>query len=79
MRDAYVLLVTGGFDLPPSAFRAETGDIARQAQSWTLLGEERRGVFRRAGHVKTADLVGAAREVSQGDELDGSRGCHDVW
>lgn len=67
-----------GFDLPPSAFCAETGDIARQAQSWTLLGEERRGILRRSGHVKTADLVGAAREVPQSDELDGSRGCHGV-
>lgn len=48
----------------------------REVQARTLFGEDRRGVSSRAGHVQVADLVGAAREVAQGNELDGSGSSH---
>jgi len=74
--DSYVLLVTAEVDLPPLAFVAEAGNIVRKVASRALLGEDSRCVGRRAGHVKVADLVGAAREVAQSNELDGSGSCH---
>jgi hypothetical protein len=47
-----------------------------ETASRTLLGEDSRSIGCRAGHVEVADLVGAAREVAQGNELDGSGSCH---
>jgi hypothetical protein len=74
--DAYVLLVTAEVDLPPLAFIAKAGDIVREVASRTLLGEDSRGIGCRAGHVEVADLVGTAREVAQGNELDRSGSGH---
>jgi hypothetical protein len=74
--DAYILLVAAKFDLPPLALAAKAGDIVREVTSGTLLGEDSRGISCGAGHVEVADLVGAAREVAQGNELDGSGSCH---
>ena len=74
--DAYVLLVTAEVDLPPLAFIAKAGDIVREVASRTLLGEDSRGIGCGAGHMEVADLVSAAREVAQGNELDGSGSGH---
>jgi hypothetical protein len=74
--DAYVLLVTAKVDLPPLALVAEAGNVVREVASRTFLGEDSRGIGCRTGHVEVADLVGAAREVAQGNELDGSWSCH---
>ena len=76
MGDAYILLVAAEVDLPPLALAAKTGDVVRKTASRTFLGEDSRGIGCRAGHVEVADLVGSAREVAQGNELDGSGGCH---
>lgn len=72
------MLVTTEVDLSPLALVAETGNIVWEVASRTLLGEDGRGVGCRAGHVEVADLLGTAREVAQGNELDGSGGCHCV-
>jgi hypothetical protein len=74
--DAYVLLVTAEVDLPLLALVAQTGDVMGKVASRTLLSKDRRGIGCRTGHMKVADLVGAAREVAQGNELDGSGSCH---
>jgi hypothetical protein len=74
--DTYVLLVTAEVDLPPLALVAEAGDVVREAAPRTFLGQDSRGIGCRTGHVEVADLVGAAREVAQGNELDGSGSCH---
>lgn len=73
---AYVLLVTAEVDFPPLALAAKTCDVVWEVASRTLLGEDSRGIGCRTGHVKVADLVSAAREVAQGNELDGSGSCH---
>jgi hypothetical protein len=74
--DAYILLVAAEVDLPPLALAAKAGDIVREVAPGTLFGEDSRGICCRAGHVEVADLVSAAREVAQGNELDGSGSCH---
>jgi hypothetical protein len=74
--NAYVLLVTAEVDLPPLAFIAKAGNVMREVASRTLLGEDSRGIGCGAGHMEVADLVSAAREVAQGNELDGSGSGH---
>lgn len=59
----YLLLVAAEVDLPLLALVAKTGDVPREVQARALLVENGRERGR-AGHVKAADLVRAAREVA---------------
>ena len=73
----YVLLVAAEVDLPLLALVAKTGNVTGKVETRTLLGENRRSVGRRAGHVEVADLgMASTGEVAQGNELDGSGSCH---
>jgi len=76
---AYVLFVTAEVDLPFLALVAKAGNVVREVASRALFREDSRSVGCRTGHVEVADLVGAAREVAQGNELDGSGSCHCGW
>lgn len=49
--DAYVLLVATEVELPLFALVAKTGDVVRQVEARTFLGEDSRWECGRAGHV----------------------------
>ena len=48
---AYVLLVATEVELPLFALIAKTGDVVRQVEARTFLGEDSRWECGRAGHV----------------------------
>lgn len=74
---AYVLLGAGRLDLPASTLGAQTGHVTGEVQDGTFGGGEHGGcVGGGTGHVQGADLVAAASEVAQGDELGGAGGGH---
>lgn len=51
MSRAYVLLVAAEVELSLLALVAETGDVVREVEAGTFLGEESRRECCRAGHV----------------------------
>lgn len=73
---AYILLVAAEVKIPLLALVAEAGNVTREVQTRALFGEDRRGIGGWTGHVEVADLLGATREVAQGNELDGSGSGH---
>lgn len=75
----YLVLGAGEFNLPALALGAQAGDVSWEVEDGGLVGEGGRGIGRWAGHVQSANVMGAAGEVAQGDELGGSRGGHDRW
>lgn len=73
---AHILLRARSLDLPPLALCAQSGNVTREVEDWSLLCEHRRGVGRRSSHMELADLGTASREVAQGNELGCSWCCH---
>jgi len=76
IRATYVLLRACGLDLTPAAFGAQSNDITRQVRDWALFGKDAGSVGRRTSHVEVANLMAAASQVPQGDELGCSWCCH---